>query len=73
MPELTLEFEVFCGKCGAGLCGNCTEGKTRGRGTPFIQVEPCGICMEGAKDAGYDKGYSDGKADEYDRAQEQQA
>lgn len=52
MPELGLEFEVFCGGCGAGLCGNCTEGKTRGRGMPFITVEPCEKCLEKAKEEG---------------------
>jgi hypothetical protein len=56
MPELTLEFEVRCKECGAWL--ECIEEKDR-HGNPVIRVEPCGKCLEEAKDAGYDKGYDD--------------
>jgi hypothetical protein len=63
MPTLPLEFEVYCGKCGAGLCGNCTEGKTPGRGAPLIKVDPCEKCLENAKDEGDTEGYERGLAD----------
>lgn len=60
MPEVevevtttvTAEFEVFCAKCGAGLCGNCTSGYTRGRGHPYIQIEPCERCLTDAYENG---------------------
>lgn len=59
MPTLELEFEVFCSRCGAGLCWTCTEGKTKGRGMPYISLPPCDKCMEreyerGRDDAGGD-------------------
>lgn len=44
-----LEFEVYC-SCGEGLCNQVTEGRTRGRGMPFITIEPCPHCIEVAKD-----------------------
>lgn len=52
MPAVECEFEVFCGGCGAGLCGNCTEGKTPRRGMSFISVNPCEKCLETARDEG---------------------
>ncbi len=65
MPTLDFEFEVFCARCGAGLCMNCTEGKTKGRGMPFISVGPCDKCMEDAEekgdDTGYDRGYNEAR------------
>jgi len=59
--ELECEFEVYCA-CGEGLCRNSTEGKTGGRGMPYITVEPCSKCLDKAKDDGYSDGYS--KAEE---------
>ena len=64
MPELPLEFEVYCANCGAGLCNNCTEGKTPGRGVPCIEIEPCQKCIELAEDYGYQKGYDPKEKDE---------
>jgi hypothetical protein len=63
MPELSFEFEVFCDRCGAGLCMNCTEGRTQGRGMPFIRVEPCEKCLDARGDAEYEKGVDQGRAD----------
>jgi len=57
MPNLDFEFEVFCAVCGEGICNNCEEGKTKGRGMPFIRVKPCETCMSNAKEQGYDEGY----------------
>lgn len=82
MPEVdvevtttvTAEFEVFCAKCGMGLCGNCTTGKTTRRGMPFIQVEPCENCIKEAKadseSRGYDEGHGDGYSKGYDEGVE---
>lgn len=64
MPTLELDFEVFCASCGAGLCGNCKEGKTPTRGMPYIQVDPCEKCSQRQYDEGYEKGVDD----ERDRA-----
>lgn len=61
--EATVSFEVFCGRCGKGICNNCTEGKTRGRGYPILTVDPCSDCCEAEADAGYRKGYDAAKAE----------
>jgi len=54
MPEFTVEFEVYCGKCGAGICNN-----SRGElmwGGPRVTVDPCEACLASAKDEGFAKG-----------------
>jgi len=58
--EVSLDFEVFCGGCGAGICSNCTEGNTPRRGMPFITVNPCEKCLDRSNEEGYNKGYDDG-------------
>ena len=65
MPALELEFEVYC-SCGEGLCQQTTEGQTRGRGMPFITVEPCEHCISEAHDKIYDKGYDQALLDKKD-------
>lgn len=59
-PEQEIEFEVFCGKCGAGICMNCSEGKTPGRGMNTLTVEPCDKCLSNSHSEGYDIGQADG-------------
>ena len=58
MPDIQVEIEVFCAKCGAGLCNNTTsrQGKTR-YGNEAFYVEPCEKCIDDALDKGYSKGY----------------
>lgn len=60
MPIIETEFEVFCGKCGAGLCMNTTVDGAR------VYVEPYEYCMKEAYTYGYDEGYEKGenRADE---------
>lgn len=62
MPEfeLTVEFEVFCAKCGEGLCNQSTTGKTLRRSHNYVQVSPCEKCLEDVRDNGYEKGYEHG-------------
>ena len=63
MPSL--EFEVFCSRCGDGLCRNATVKGTK------VYIEPCERCLERAKeegdstgyDRGWDKGHEDGMKD----------
>lgn len=54
MPEISIDVEVWC-SCGEGLC-NQSSAEHRGRG---IVVEPCGKCLEIAKQEGYDEGYDE--------------
>jgi hypothetical protein len=59
--NVDIEVEVYCAKCGAGLCKQSTSGKTRGRSQPFIEVEPCEKCLDKIKDEGYSDGYAEGE------------
>ena len=56
MPILELDFEVYCGRCGDGLCNNSTEGRTTGWGQPFIKVEPCEKCLNESFEDGKKQG-----------------
>lgn len=55
MPILETEFEVFCYKCGTGLCMSTTV-----KGSS-IHVEPCEHCINEAHQDGYDDGYREGE------------
>lgn len=59
MPSL--DFEVFCDACGAGLC-SVTKVKNN-----EVHVEPCESCLERAAEDGYANAYQDG----YDQAQKE--
>lgn len=60
---IPVDFEVFCGRCGAGLCNQSKGGNTQRRGMPFVEVQPCTNCMENEYDVGYKAGYDEGFAD----------
>jgi hypothetical protein len=63
MPDAVVNIEIYCERCGAGICSNATF--TIHRGLPTFMIAPCDKCMRDAEDEGYDKGYDDAKA-EYD-------
>lgn len=63
MPEFTVEFEVFCATCGAGLCSVSEGGNSPRRRHPFVRVEPCAACLEKAEDVAADRAYDRGYAD----------
>lgn len=44
--EVEVEFEVFCGRCGAGLCSQSTGRNSSRRNTPQVEVMPCERCTE---------------------------
>lgn len=52
---VSLDFEVFCGKCGAGICSNAETRKSYRRLYPQITIEPCERCLEEAKETGEEK------------------
>lgn len=60
MPSFDVEFEVFCAKCGEGLCNVSDTRKSRQRSMPQVTVEPCAKCMEKAIDEADSEGYSRG-------------
>ena len=51
--ETTCEFEVYCAKCGTGICNNCDTMKTYTRNANRLEVNPCEKCLQSAHDDGY--------------------
>lgn len=47
--EVSVDFEVYCGTCGAGLCDVSDTRKSRNRGYLQVTVDACPDCMK-AKD-----------------------
>ena len=41
-----VEFEVYCGTCGAGLCNESDTRKSRSRGYLQVIVNACPECMK---------------------------
>ena len=71
MPELTqtvetsIEFEVFCDRCGAGMCSNTEVTIGRSRGIPQLRITPCDKCLDNERKEGYNEGYEEGKDEGY--------
>lgn len=42
----TVDFEVFCGTCGEGLCSESSTRKSRNRGYAQVEVNTCPNCIE---------------------------
>lgn len=57
MPDINVEFEVFC-SCGAGLCQQSQVRYSYNRHEPQVVIEPCERCLDKA----YDRGYAEGQA-----------
>ena len=51
MPSFELEFEVFCGTCGDGLCMQSDTRTSHRRSMPQVTVEACRKCLAKATDA----------------------
>jgi hypothetical protein len=50
MPSFEIEFEVYCGTCGAHLCGNTQARMSRNRHCPQITVDVCDRCLDNARE-----------------------
>ena len=46
MPDFTLEFEVYCGTCGEGLCNESNTRTSHRRSMPQVTVNACPVCIE---------------------------
>jgi len=44
--KIDVDFEVFCGTCGAGLCSESNTRRSRGRGYLQVTVNVCPNCMK---------------------------
>jgi hypothetical protein len=56
MADITVDVQVYCAKCGAGICGNVTNGRKIGT----IEIEPCERCLKTEADKRYQEGYDEG-------------
>lgn len=63
--DVDVDFEVFCGRCGAGLCNSTSVRRSRFRGAPQAVVEPCERCLQAERESGYVDGV-DSREDEVD-------
>ena len=61
MPDIEVEIEVYCAKCGEGLCNQTEAVRTHGRRAPAFRVQPCERCLNEAESRGHDKGYDDAR------------
>lgn len=64
--EFDIDFEVFCGRCGDGLCNNSSTRLSRNRGEPQVVVNPCQTCLTEERNEGYKEGESEGYAGGHD-------
>lgn len=44
--KIDIDFEVFCGTCGSGICSESDTRKSRGRGCLQVTVNACPSCIE---------------------------
>ena len=47
--NISLDFEVFCGTCGAGLCNQSSTRHSKSRLAAQVTVDVCGNCLEEAR------------------------
>jgi hypothetical protein len=59
MPDIEVDIELFCARCGEGICNNATAKRTRIRSQPCFEIEPCEKCLSNAEDKGYQRGYEE--------------
>jgi len=59
MTQVTFEIEVWCDKCGDGLC-HISRGDLG-----YILVGPCPACLSEARAEGYADGHTEGQAEGY--------
>lgn len=45
-----VDFEVYCGTCGEGLCSESSTRKSRSRGFAQVEVNACPECMKQKQD-----------------------
>lgn len=44
--DTSVDFEIFCAECGAGICDHGETAKTHHRKMPYISVRPCDRCTK---------------------------
>ncbi len=44
--DIEVDFDVYCARCGAGLCNQSDTRLSHNRKFPQVTVEPCEHCLE---------------------------
>jgi len=61
--DVEIEFEVYCNKCGNGLCNETSTADATNsysnKRLPTVNVNPCPNCMNEKYDEGYERGHED--------------
>lgn len=62
MPEFNVEveFDVYCGTCGAPLCPQSSTHDYERHKARSVTVDVCQKCVDAAYEDGYNRGYDDG-------------
>ena len=61
MSSIEVDIEIYCAKCGAGICNNAEATRTKQRNEPSFRIQPCEDCLEDARKEGHDEGYKQGE------------
>lgn len=56
-----VDFEVFCARCGYGLCSLSSTRKSRRRGEAQVEVNVCPSCEDDIKEEAYERGLEEGR------------
>jgi hypothetical protein len=60
MPEIKVNIEIFCDRCGDGLCGNTSARNKSGRYSEEAYfVKPCAKCLKEKYEEGYEEAQKD--------------
>ena len=51
MPDIEVNIEIFCARCGAGICNNASTISYRNRDA--FTIEPCEKCLTDSYNDGY--------------------
>ena len=67
-PEIEVNIDVYCAKCGDGLCNQTEVVRAYLRGDPEFRVSPCETCLQAARDEAYDRGRDEGFEEGFEEA-----
>jgi RNase P subunit RPR2 len=66
--DVDIDFEVYCEKCGAGICNNANTRSSYKRGMAQVTITPCENCLKNAYEEGKQEGHDEAKNEIYDKA-----
>lgn len=58
MPAIEVDIELYCGRCGEGICANGTA--TAKRRKECFVIDPCERCLQKESDNAFEDGHEKG-------------